>query len=243
MKGRQVDCARPHSVVKILVASGSQTVADFVHLFMSVRWPNLVSSHSPNADECIQALCREPPDIVVIHHAPPQLSCFDLIRSIRALTGIPIIVVSGDSDATSRVAALELGADDWVTRWQGPMEMVARAAAVVRRVSSSGGERPFIVCGNFLHMNSEDGKVLIRGKPIKLTRIEKNLLYELAKREGTPVSHEGLRRAAWGPCYEPDGDAVKKYVKRLRAKIEADPCHPTIIRTEQGQGYVFVCPR
>jgi DNA-binding response OmpR family regulator len=138
---------------------------------------------------------------------------------------------------------LEAGADDYVTKPLSPIEFLARAKALLRRVQGNGFRRdPVLSLGNQLMINFNTREVFASGKRVKLTPIEYRLMAELVRNEGKVLSHHTLLEKAWGSEYTDAPSYLKKYVYRLRQKLEPDAQQPQMILTERGIGYRFTRP-
>jgi DNA-binding response OmpR family regulator len=175
-------------------------------------------------------------EIVLVDLTLPRMSGFDVCRELRRTSDVPIIVVSARVDSHDVVAGLEVGADDYITKPVRPSELVARMRALARRVqlSDSGPER--LVAGR-IDIRPDEGKVLIGGHEIQLTKTEFHLICEFARAPHRLLSREELLDRVWG--YEMLGDerVVDTHIHRLRAKIEPDPSEPRHLVTVRGLGY------
>ena len=228
--------------MKVLVVTSLQRVVHCIALLLKVRWPDLVIIECKELKRCVELLYGECPDIVFVHHDPATLPCLQFVRTIRNFSDVPVVVVSDKHDIIDKVAAFEMGADDWILPSQEPMELVSRVHALLRRSQSSTGQDGARVSSGSLTLDCVTREVSVSGRQIKLTPIETKILCHLAKREGVVVSNADLSHAVWGPYHEADPEILKKYICRLRSKIEDDPATPRMIQTEKGAGHVFVAP-
>jgi len=179
--------------------------------------------------------CREDaPDVVLLDLGLPDRSGFDVLRELRAWSTIPVIVVSARHGATDKVDALDLGADDYVTKPFGMDELMARLRAAVRR--SASPER--VDTADFV-VDLGARQVTRDGAPVRLTPTEWSLLAALVTRPGRLVSREQLLREVWGPAYGSETNYLRVYVANLRKKLEPDPARPRYLHTEPGMGYRF----
>ena len=211
-----------------------QTIA----LILRVRWRDLTMLQSTEAREGIELIYREEPDTVIVHHDPAAtLDCFDFISEVRSFSDIPLIVISQSNDVTDKVRALEMGADDWVTPSTLPMEFIAEVNAILRRCSPHDNELTSSFLNGKLTINHATHEVFVYGKDVKLTPIEYKIICQLVKSDGGVVSRSTLLHSGWGPDYRAAPEFLKKYIYRLRAKMEQDPAHPELIVTERGVGY------
>ena len=225
--------------MKALLVGGSKDLSQSISLILRVRWPNLSLIHVTEIRESTELVHKEQPDIVMLHLDSASLNGFDLISQIRGFSDVPIIALSQSDEVVDKVRALEMGADDWIAPSSLPMEFIAKVNAILRRCFPCRNDRG---CSDFngkLSINYATREVRVDGKPVRLTPIEYKILCQLAKSEGRVVSRENLLRSVWGPNYEADPEFLKKYIHRLRSKIEEDPAAPKSIRTERGVGYIF----
>src|SRR5262245_2864319 len=189
-----------------------------------------------SGEEAIDAFDRQPADVVLIDIMLPGIDGFELCRTIRRSSDVPIVMVTARNDTHDIVAGLEAGADDYLTKPFAPKELSARIRALLRRIRpvQVGHER--LIFGD-LELIPEEGKVLKAGDEVHLTKTEFRLLCELAVNRGKVYSREELLDNVWGYDYFGDGRLVDVHVRRLRTKIEADPAAPRHVVTVRGLGY------
>jgi two-component system, OmpR family, response regulator MtrA len=192
---------------------------------------------APDGREGLLYFRQSPFDLVVLDVMLPNLDGYEVCRQIRAESRVPIIMLSAKSETVDIVVGLELGADDYVTKPFELPELVARARAAVRR-SSAEPEEPVITRGD---LEIDPGAFLVRrgGEEINLTATEFKLLLELARRPGQVFTRELLLQRVWNYDFLGDSRLVDVAVQRLRAKVEADPKEPRMIKTVRGVGYRF----
>jgi two-component system response regulator MtrA len=192
---------------------------------------------APDGREGLLHFRQSPFDLVVLDVMLPHLDGYEVCRQIRAESRVPIIMLSAKSDTVDVVVGLELGADDYVTKPFEMAELVARARAAIRR-SSAEPEEPVIERGE---LEIDPGAFVARhsGTELNLTATEFKLLLELARRPGQVFTRELLLQQVWGYDYLGDSRLVDVAVQRLRAKVEADPKEPQMIKTVRGVGYRF----
>ncbi|HEX4109532.1 MAG TPA: response regulator transcription factor [Solirubrobacteraceae bacterium] len=190
------------------------------------------------AAEALDRAAVRPPAAAIIDLVLPDGDGVDVCRRLREWTDMPIIVLSAVGDEEQKVAALEAGADDYVTKPFGARELVARLQAALRRAGSGSGE-PSIRAGD-LEIDLAARAVRLAGVDVHLTPIEFDLLRMLARNRGRLLTHRMLLSEVWGPGYLEDVPALRTHIARLRAKIEPeDPQAPRHIRTDPGVGYRF----
>lgn len=177
------------------------------------------------------------PDVVLIDIMLPGMDGFDVCRSIRRSSDVPIIMVTARNDTHDVVAGLEAGADDYLTKPFAPKELSARIRALLRRARTSDtGTMERIVVGD-LSISPEEGLVTKNDEELHLTKTEFRLLVELASQPGKVFSREALLERVWGYDYFADGRLVDVHVRRLRTKVESDPASPRYVVTARGLGY------
>jgi DNA-binding response OmpR family regulator len=225
--------------MKVLFVGNSEELSQAMSLILKVRWRNLSLIHAAEARQATELIHREEPDIVMLQVDAASPDDFDLIRQIRSFSEVPLIALSQSKDVMDKVRALEMGADDWISP-SSPMEYIAKVNAVLRRCSPLGDDyTASFLCGK-LSINYATHDVYVNGKQVRLTPIEYKILCQLVRSEGSVVSHTDLLRSVWGPHYGAAPEFLKKYIQRLRSKIEEDPANPKIICTRRGVGYIFI---
>ncbi|NUT51269.1 MAG: response regulator, partial [Saccharothrix sp.] len=167
----------------------------------------------------------------------PDLDGVDVIRGLRGWTKIPIIVLSARQASNEKVAALDAGADDYVTKPFGMDELLARLRAAVRRAAPED-EAPVVVTEAFT-VDLAAKKAHRDGADVRLTPTEWHLLEVLVRHAGRLVSQKALLQEVWGPQYGTETNYLRVYMAQLRRKLEADPSHPKHLLTEPGMGYRF----
>lgn len=175
------------------------------------------------------------PDLVLLDLVLPDLDGLDVLRTIRAASDVPVVIVSGRSDDRDVVAGLHRGADDYVTKPLSAAVLKARLTALLRRVHT-GDEDAEVSVGDLV-IRPRQQTVLRRGQEVALTRTEFRLLCELAAHPGEVVTRQQLLLQVWGYDYFGDTRLLDVHVRRLRTKVEDDPASPQLIGTVRGVGY------
>jgi two-component system KDP operon response regulator KdpE len=188
------------------------------------------------ASEALDAAAVRPPDAAVIDLMLPDGDGIDVCRQLRSWSGMPILVLSAIGDEDQKVAALEAGADDYVTKPFGPRELVARLHAVMRRAGAAVDEPTIAVDG--LEIDLAARAVRREGAEVHLTPIEYELLRTLVRNRGRLLTHRMLLTEVWGPQYADDTQVLRTHVANLRRKIEPQGAR-RYIRTDPGVGYRF----
>jgi len=187
-------------------------------------------------EDALSAFAREAADVVLIDIMLPGIDGFEVCRSIRRDSDVPIVMVTARDDTHDVVAGLEAGADDYLTKPFAPKELSARIRALLRRARSAEPGRTQLVFGD-LEILPDEGVVRRNGEETHLTKTEFRLLGELASSPGRVFSREVLLERVWGYGYFGDSRLVDVHVRRLRTKIEQDPAHPRHVVTVRGLGY------
>ena len=195
-----------------------------------------IVDEAPTGEDAIAIFQSTPADVVLIDIMLPGMDGFELCRTLRKLSDVPIVMVTARVDTHDVVAGLEAGADDYLTKPFAPKELSARIRALLRRVRPSAPGHSKLVFGN-LEIIPDEGKVTLGGKDVPLTKTEFRLLCELAHDPNGVFSREVLLDKVWGHGYFGDGRLVDVHIRRLRMKVEVDPAEPTHVVTVRGLGY------
>ena len=178
------------------------------------------------------------PDLILLDLGLPDMDGIEIIRSIREWTPTPILVLSARDQEQVKVAALDLGADDYVTKPFGVQELLARMRTAHRhavRTSTDSGETGFAI--GDLRVDLLRRQVFVAEKEVHLTPIEYRLLSALVRYAGKVVTHRQLLKEVWGPLHVEESHYLRVYMRQLRNKLERNPAHPRYLTTELGVGY------
>ena len=229
--------------LKMLIAEDARDVAEVVAFGMRMVWPDCHVTAAANGEEAIKRFGEEQPDLVVLDVSMPPPDGFEVCRRIREISQVPILMLTVRDGTLDKVRALDLGADDYLTKPFDHLELLARLRALLRRASRTPATpEPCIVVGD-LSLDYTTHEVRVRGEVIRLTSTECRLLEELVRHAGTVLSHRHLLEQVWGPGYVGDAHYLKVFVRRLRRKLGDDAERPRYIRTEWGIGYRFIPSR
>lgn len=189
----------------------------------------------------LAAFHQSEPDLVLLDLRLPDISGFEVCRAIRAMSIVPIVMVTAETDTSNMVSGLEAGADDYVTKPVVPKELAARVRAHLRRVQLQGTViAPTSETFGDVDLRREQGLVFKAGRELALTKTEFNLLCEFADHPNVVLSRDQLLERVWGYDYLGDSRLVDAHVRRLRVKIEDQPDDPRIILTVRGLGYRLI---
>ncbi len=189
----------------------------------------------------LQVTEEEAPDIVVLDLGLPDLDGISVLHRLRTFTAVPVVVLSARHSSDDKVEALDLGADDYVTKPFGVEELMARIRAALRHVSVDSTAYPesTVVTTPTLYLNLVDHVAQKDGEPVHLTPTEWRMVATLTRRPGALVRQDDLLREVWGPSYQNHSHYLRVYVNQLRAKLETDPRRPRHFLTEPGVGHRF----
>jgi two-component system KDP operon response regulator KdpE len=190
-------------------------------------------------EEALARAAAHPPEAVILDLVLPDRSGVEVCRELRGWSRAPILILSAVGDEDEKVAALDAGADDYVTKPFGVDELLARLRASLRRAGAPG--RPTVEVGD-LRIDLEKHSVTRAGEPVRLTPHEFAMLRLFVENEGKLLTHRMILRSVWGPAYQTESNYLHVYVSHLRRKLERDPTRPEYILTEPGAGYRFVVP-
>ncbi|MCR1781077.1 response regulator transcription factor [Nocardioides carbamazepini] len=183
----------------------------------------------------LQIVDERMPDVVLLDLGLPDIDGISVLKRLRAFTSVPVIVVSARSDPDDKVEALDLGADDFITKPFSIEELLARVRVTTRR--SSVAEPALVVTVDDLRLDITESRAVRAGEEIHLTPIEWKIVETLARRRGRLVRQSELLHAVWGPGYERQTNYLRVHLASIRRKIEHDPSAPRIFVTEPGIGY------
>ena len=220
----------------ILVIEDEAAIRHFLRTTLSTQGFRVFEA-STGQDGLAQAAARTP-DLIVLDIGLPDMNGLEVTRKLREWTAIPIIVLSARNQEQDKVAALDLGADDYVTKPFGVGELLARMRVALRhaaRTDEEAGE-PVFTCGE-LRVDLVRRSVSVGQREVPLTPIEYKLLTVLVRHAGKVLTHRQLLQEVWGPHHTHDSHYVRIYVRHLRNKLEANPAHPRFLLTELGVGY------
>jgi two-component system, OmpR family, KDP operon response regulator KdpE len=190
-----------------------------------------------DGEEGLVQLKRFEPDLVILDLNLPGIDGLDMCADIRKVSSVPILVLSVREDESDKVQALDLGADDYLTKPFGTDELLARVRALLRRIQSQAeiSQRRFSAPG--IEIDLDDHRVVTQGKDVKLTRTEWGLLEALSAHPGKLLTHRWLLERVWGLGYREDVEVLRVFISQLRKKIEPEEGMPRIIVTDPGIGY------
>jgi DNA-binding response OmpR family regulator len=230
-------------VVRILVVDDEPDVVEVIELTFSLQWAGSEVIAAADGESALKVFQAEQPDVVVLDVGLPGMSGFEVCRRLRAISDVPILMLTVRGEEMERLKGLELGADDYIVKPFSPLELVARTRAVLRRSQAAPlAVSSRIIVDGELTLDLDNREVILRGQSAKLTPTEGRILSQLVANAGRVVTQKTLLARVWG--WESDDDMLmlKVHIARLRQKLDDDAHNPRYIFTERGLGYRFVKP-
>jgi len=218
--------------VRILVVDDERPIRRFLKTSLGSQYTVFEAA---NGEDALASVAANRPDVVLLDLGLPDMDGVEVIRRLREWSDAPVIVVSVREQEKDKIAALDAGADDYLTKPFGVGELLARLRAALRR-SASAETEPVFKTGNLV-VDLGKREVLVRGQAVLLTPTEYDLLRTFVKHAGKVLTHDQLLRAVWGTAYESETHMLQVNISNLRRKIEPDPIRPKYIITEPGVGY------
>lgn len=222
---------------KVLVVDDEPALARALAINLRAHGWEVVTAADGRA--ALDAAATEHPDVIVLDLGLPDLDGTEVISGLRGWTRVPIVVLSARQHGEDKIEALDLGADDYITKPFAMNELMARLRAAVRRGQEAAPETTEVVAGDLV-IDLARKKVSRNGNDVRLTPTEWSFLELLARNLGKLVTREQLLREVWGPAYEHESHYLRVYAAQLRRKLEADPAHPAHLITSPGLGYTLV---
>ncbi len=226
---------------RILLAEDEAALRDFVSRNLRARGFEVYEAS--NGLEALATWERENPHLLILDIMMPRMDGLEVCRRVREQSAVPIIVLTALDAESDKVSALDLGADDYLTKPFGVEELLARVRAVLRRTQWEGmlpasGIKQF----GDLAIDLAGHIVRLRGTEVRLSPTEFAVLKQLVANAGKVLTHRMLLQSIWGPEYGGEAEYLRVYINRLRQKLESDPASPRYLLTEPGVGYRFVAP-
>jgi len=224
-------------MTRVLVIDDEGSILRALRINLTARKYEVVTAADGTSG--LAAMARVRPDVLILDLGLPDMDGADVIKGIRGWTSTPIIVLSAAGQESTKVAALDAGADDYITKPFGMDELLARLRAAVRRASPAPDE-PVVGTADFT-VDLAAKRVARDGADVQLTPTEWGLLEVLVRNRGRLVTQRQLLQEVWGEQYQTEGNYLRVYMAHLRRKLEPDPSRPRYLLTEPGMGYRFSC--
>jgi two-component system KDP operon response regulator KdpE len=227
--------AAPHPP-RVLVVDDELPIRRFLRAALEGSGYRL--SEADSGEAALREVAMRSPDIVLLDLGLPDVDGIEVTRRLREWSAVPIVVLSARGREGDKIAALDAGADDYVTKPFAIGELMARMRVALRhRARLVGGEAETVVRVGRLEIDLARRRVAVDGGEVRLTPIEYRLLTTLARHRGRVLTHDQLLREVWGPAYTRRHHYLRVYMAQLRHKLEADPARPRVLLTETGVGY------
>ena len=208
-------------------------------LATNLRARGYVVDLAETGEEALALAADHHPDLVVVDLGLPTMDGIEVIEGIRGWSPVPILVLSARGAEDAKVAALDAGADDFVTKPFGMAELLARVRAGLRRSAASGPDGSAVVVTASFTVDLAAKRVLVDGEAVHLTPTEWHVVEVLVRNAGRLVSQRQLLQEVWGPAYEKETNYLRLYLAQIRRKLEPEPSRPRHFITEPGMGYRF----
>jgi two-component system KDP operon response regulator KdpE len=222
-------------VIRILVVDDEPQIARALRINLTAHGYTVTTA--PDGAQALRAAAAVVPDLVVLDLGLPDMDGTEVIAGLRGWTDAPILVLSGRAASAEKIAALDAGADDYVTKPFDIGELLARVRAATRR-GGGGNDSPVTEIGSAT-VDLASREVHRDGEQIRLTKTEWQLLEVLLRNPGKLVGQRELLHRVWGPNYDRETNYLRQYMAQLRRKLETDPARPVHLLTEPGMGYRF----
>jgi len=219
--------------LRVLVVDDERAIRRFLRASLSAHGYTVFEAVS--GQEALAAVLTDRPDLIILDLGLPDMDGIEVTRQLREWSQTPIVVLSVQEEEGTKVAALDAGADDYLTKPFGMAELMARIRLALRHVYQPS-EEPIFECGN-LRVDRAHRQVSVDGVPVVLTPTEYDLLRVLVQYAGKVLTHRLLLRQVWGTSHELETHLLQVNISNLRGKIEPDPSRPVYIITEVGVGY------
>jgi two-component system KDP operon response regulator KdpE len=223
-------------MTRVLVVDDEPSILRALRINLTARQYEVTTAADGTSG--LAAIARDRPDVIILDLGLPDMDGTEIIHGVRGWTSTPIIVLSAWGQESKKVAALDAGADDYVTKPFGMDELLARLRAAVRRAAPAPDE-PVIATGDFIIDLAVKQVTRDGGDTIRLTPTEWQILEILVRNTGKLVTQRQLLQEVWGPSYEAETNYLRVYVAQLRRKLEPEPSAPKYLLTEPGMGYRF----
>ena len=229
---------------KILVVEDEKSIAHFISTVLNNNGYEAMRART--GQEALAMVSSHCPDLIILDLGLPDMDGMELLKNIRSWSGLPIVVVSARSHERDKVAALDAGADDYLTKPFGTAELLARVRTAIRHTRPVSGNREIALQGTYsvgdLVVDFNKHQALVRGENVKLTLSEFRIVSLLAKHAGKVLTYDFIMKELWGPRAGGDNQILRVNMANIRRKIEDNPAEPKYLFTEVGVGYRIAEP-
>ncbi|MBR4077412.1 MAG: response regulator transcription factor [Oscillospiraceae bacterium] len=229
---------------KILVVEDEKSIAHFISTVLNNNGYEAMRART--GQEALAMVSSHCPDLIILDLGLPDMDGMELLKNIRSWSGLPIVVVSARSHERDKVAALDAGADDYLTKPFGTAELLARVRTAIRHTRTMSGNTEIALQGTYsvgdLVVDFNKHQALVRGENVKLTLSEFRIVSLLAKHAGKVLTYDFIMKELWGPRAGGDNQILRVNMANIRRKIEDNPAEPKYLFTEVGVGYRIAEP-
>lgn len=229
---------------KILVVEDEKSISGFIQTMLEANGYDVILAHT--GSEASSMIASHCPDLVVLDLGLPDVDGLEIIRSVRQWTQLPILVVSARTHESDKVQALDLGADDYITKPFGAAELLARVRVAIRHTRLGASSESVAATGKFtagdLCIDYDKHQVLVDGENVHLTQNEYRIVALLGKCAGKVLTYDFIMKELWGPQSKGSNQILRVNMANIRRKIEKNPAEPQYIFTEIGVGYRMADP-
>jgi len=223
--------------MKVLCIDAAPDILEVLTLSLKMRWPDAEVLKAEDGPTALALFERENPDLLIVDLGLPGMDGYEVIRRIRLYSDVPMVILSVRDEEQDIVKGLELGADDYITKPFGHLQLLARVQAVLRRTSSTPSSTEEMVEVGKLRIDPNTREVYVGDKAISLTPTEYSILYHLARNVGRVLTHQVLLSKVWGGDAVDDRHLLTVHMNHLRQKLGDTGQEPAMILTERGIGY------
>jgi len=223
--------------MKALIIEDDNEIVESIELALQMSYPEMEMVTTHLGERALEMREAEEPDIVILDLGLPDISGFEVLKQIRAKSSVPIIILTVKSAQGDIAKGLQWGANDYVIKPCGQMELVARIKARLRGNNRYDYDLPITL--GLLQLNPVTHEFIIKDKPVRLTAIETQVMQCLMKNEGRVATYSIIAEDVWGDDCPGTVDSLRVHIRRLREKIEDDPANPQVILTKTGIGYAM----
>ncbi len=226
--------------MKVLIIEDDQGIVESISLALNIRWPDIkiISTHLGNTG--VELAESEQPDLIMLDLGLPDISGFDILKQIRLFSSVPIIILTVRPDESDVVKGLEWGADDYIIKPCGQLELLARVKVRLRDRERFIDQQT--LSHGTLRFDPTTHQLIQGDKEIKLTAIESQIVHLLIRNSGRVATYHSLTEEIWGEDYPGSVESLRVHIRRLREKMETDPSHPRYILTKASVGYSLAKP-
>ncbi|AKG53090.1 response regulator transcription factor [Dehalogenimonas etheniformans] len=224
--------------MRILVVEPVKSDVEAISSIFAMFLPGITLVTVATGTEGLISVEQQTPDLLILDLAVPDIDGFEMIKTIRLFSSIPIIVIDSNHNESSLIRSIEFGADDYITKPIRPLELLARVKSIMRRRQGTNQDQ-YIVAG-LLRLDASLHRVYVGDKEVRLTRTENIILRHLMENAGNTVTHGNLAQKIWGDDSTEASATIRVYVDRIRKKLGDDSKSPSMIFTETGLGYRLV---